>query len=274
MIHSDEKVRQMARSLLPSKIRETARWRRASVHRAARGEVRRELAAWLRDRNLEEDEPPCAPWEDIEIRQAVNHRRAGDKVNPFIRWATARTSHLPRAARRSHVRGLLSQGVIGEHALGHLERTPAFETPMLVLERERLQQLQARRDRGTRMERGELAQLLRALLLEPDGHRTFNRFLRERHTWASAPRNREAWPREGLPPHRPLLGTHDVLPFLDTLKRHRWGNDVRVWGTLDPPAHWVRLFLQRFKTHRGHIPSVRAALEAEGLMSPRPLGHP
>ncbi|NBD13777.1 hypothetical protein [Corallococcus silvisoli] len=271
MIHSDEKVRQMARSLLPSKSPANARWARARVHRAARREVHEELTAWLKYRNVEVDAPPCAPWEDAKIRQVMDHRRAGDKVNPFIRWATARTRDLPREVRRSFVRGLLPQGVIGEHALGHLEQTPAFETPMMAKERERHQQLQALRDRGTRQDRGEQAQLLRALLLKPDGQRTFNRFLRERYTWASSQCNRAAWPRrEGLPPHRPLLGVHDVLPFLDTVKPDRWGGSVRVWGMLDPPAHWMRLFLQRFKEHRGHIPSVRAALEAEGLLKPLP----
>ncbi|NOK09734.1 hypothetical protein [Corallococcus exercitus] len=272
MIHSDEKVRQMARSLLPSKNREASREARARIHRAARQEVRQELAQWLQFKDLEEDVPPLAPWERPEISQQVYWRRAGDKVNSFIRWATARTRHLPREARRGHARGLMPQGVIGEHAMSHLERMPAFEDPVEAAWRNRYWLRQREQRKGALRDRGEQAELLRALLLEPEGHRTFNRFLRERYTWATSPRNQGHWlGRAEVPPHRPLLGMHDVFPFLDTLKRHPWGNDVRVWGTLDPPAHWVRLFLQRFKAHRGHIPSVRAALEAEGLLGRDPL---
>ncbi|WP_404365776.1 hypothetical protein ACIHQR_35500 [Corallococcus coralloides] len=268
MIHSDEKVRQMARSLLPSKHRKPSREAREHIHRAARQEVRLALARWSRFGDVELDVPPLAPWEGPRIRQQVDWRRAGDKVMPFIRWATARTRHLPRESRLSHVRGLLPQGVIGEHALGHVKHSSAFEDPVEKAWRNRHWLGRQAWRKGALEDRGEQARLLRALLQAPEGHRTFNRFLRERHTAASAPRNQGCWPRQGLPPHRPLLGLHDVLPFLDTLTRHPWGNAVRTWGQQEPPAHWVRLFLQRFKEHRGSIPSVRAALEAEGLLSP------
>ncbi|MBN8229443.1 hypothetical protein JYK02_18185 [Corallococcus macrosporus] len=272
MIHSDEKVRQMARSLLPSTNRKGARRARAGIHRAARRQVQQELDAWLSHGDLERDTPPLAPWEGVTIHRQVSRRRSADKVNPFIRWATARTRDLPWEARWGHVRGILPQSVIGEHALSHLENTAAFEDPFEAEQRQRLRKCLARRHKGRVRDRGEQAGLLRRLLEQPDGQRTFNRFLRERHAWAASPRNVASRPRDGiLPPHRPLLGAHDVLPFLDTLKRHPWGNDVRVWGTLDPPAHWVRLFLQRFKSHRGHIPSVRAALEEEGLLGRDPL---
>ncbi|MGE6756816.1 hypothetical protein ACQKGO_02285 [Corallococcus interemptor] len=251
MIHSDEKVRQMARSLLPSKNREAARAARARIHRAARQEVRQQLAMWLSFGDEERDLPSFAPWERKEIGQEVRWRRDGDKVKPFIRWATARTSGLRREDRLSHVRSLLPRGVIGEHALGHVKDTDAFEDPVEKAWRSHYWVRRHAQRKGALLDRGEQAQLLRAVLLEPEGHRTFNRFLRESHTRAATP-------------HRPLLGEHDVLPFLDTLKHPRWGYET-------PPAQWVRLFLQRFKEHRGHIPAVRASLEAEGLMSSRPL---
>ncbi|RKH56876.1 hypothetical protein [Corallococcus aberystwythensis] len=263
MIHSDEKVRQMARSLLPSKNREPARKARARIHRAARHEVRQELAMWLRDGDVEADVPPCAPWEDTAIHQQVYWRQSGDKVNPFIRWATARTRHLPREARIGHVRGLLPRSVIGEHALGHLERTSAFEDPAEAAWRHIYWRRQEARRKAARMDRGEQAQLLRALLQEPDGHRTFNRYLRERYTVTGAmndeaPANRKL---AKLPAHRPLLGVHDVNPFLDSLQPDAYRSYY-----LTPPLDWVIWFLRRFKTHRGHIPALCAALEAEGLL--------
>ena len=272
MIHSDEKVRQMARSLLPSTNRKAMRKARAGIHRAARREVQQDLDEWLRYADMEREMPPLATWEAETIQRQVTRRRVFDKVNPFIRWATARTRDMPWDARLGYVRGILPQGVIGEHALDHLEGTDAFEDPVEAEQLRRCMDLfGSQRHRGAVRDRGEQAALLRKLLEQPDGQHTFNRFLRERHAWAASPRNAAARPQgAGLPPHRPLLGLHDVFPFLDTLKRTRGDGDARIWGTLEPPAHWVRLFLQRFKTHRGHIPSVRAALEAEGLLGRDP----
>lgn len=262
MIHSDEKVRQMARSLLPSKHREAARDARARIHRAARKEARQELVEWLRFGDMERDLPSFAPWERPELRMEVWWRRGGDKTMPFVRWATARTRGMRREDRLSHVRSLLPRGVIGEHALGHLEGALAFRDPLLDAWRAR----PWLRREARPLDWGEQAQLLRALLMEPEGHRTFNRFLRECHTRSAASRGRQPW-SAALPPHRPLLGAHDVLPFLDAMKQPPWGTAGRDWGTRAPSARWVCLFLQRFKEHRGSIPAVRAALEAEGLLS-------
>lgn len=272
MIHSDEKVRQMARSLLPSKNREAARSARARLHRAARREIHQELAEWTKSGDLEADPPTFAPWEAREIRDAVNWRRGGDKVNPFIRWATVRTRELRREDRLSHVRSLVSKGVIGEHALGHLEDTAAFRDPVEAAWRNRYWLRHGQRRGAGAMDRGEQAQLLRALLEEADGQRTLNRFLRERHPWPRTLNHQSTAPchhrPRALPQYRPLLGAHDVLPFLDSLEPHARGRYSHAWGTLTPPVHWMRLFLQRFKEHRGHIPSVRAALEAEGVLTP------
>ncbi|NPC72873.1 hypothetical protein HPP05_24300 [Corallococcus exiguus] len=264
MIHSDEKIRQMARSLLPSKHRKQSRKARKHIHRVARNEARQELAMWLRCNDLEADVPPCAPWEDTAIRQQVYWRQGGDKVNPFIRWATARTRHMPREARAGYIRGLLPRSVIGEHALGHLERTPAFEDPVKTAWRTRHWWRNEKSRKGALLDRGEHAQLLRAVLLEPEGHRTFNRYLRERYTLTvtmndEAPANRKV---AALPAHRPLLGVHDVNPFLDSAH----GSHHRAWDTLPSPLHWVGWFLRRFKAHRRHLPALRAALEAEGLL--------
>ncbi|WP_043321001.1 hypothetical protein [Corallococcus coralloides] len=259
MIHSDEKVRQMARSLLPSKNREAARAAKARIHRSARQEARQELTVWMKAGDVEDDLPSFAPWERKAISMEVRWRRDGDKVMPFIRWATARTRELRREDRLSHVRSLLPRGVIGEHALGHVEHTTAFEDPIEKAWRNRYWRRSEQHRKTHQMERGEMAQLLRTLLDAPEGHATLNRFLRERYTRKvneQAPANRE---RAERLPHRPLLGVHDVLPFLDSLEPDRWGTP--------PPRFMVRLFLQRFKEHRGHIPSVRAALEAEGLLS-------
>ncbi|RKG91747.1 hypothetical protein [Corallococcus terminator] len=267
MIYADEKVRQMARSLLPSTGRKEARESRASVHRAARHESRRELATWLRAGDLDADVPDCAPWRGPEIRQVKCSRREGDKVNPFIRWATARTRELPREERLDHVRALLPPGIIGEHALEHLEQAPAFEDPLQAARRERRRQLYARKPGGDWMDRGEQAQLLRALLLKPYGHATFNEFLRARYDATTARDLRASRDRQRatLPPHRPLLGMDDVMPFLDSLEPGAGGPHARNWGTWAPPPQWVCLFLHRFKQYR-RIALLREVLQDEDLL--------
>ncbi|NBD13776.1 hypothetical protein [Corallococcus silvisoli] len=267
MIHSDEKVLQMARSLLPSKNREAARKERAVANRAARREARRELETWLRYGDMEADAPPNAPWRKGEIELMVYGRRAADKVAPFIRWATARTRDMPHQAREGYVRGILPPGVIGRHAWSHLRQENAFTDPNEIeasREHWRYQRL-----RVLKRERREMADALRELLLQPEGLDTLNLFLRDcTALWASRP-SRLAWIR-GMPPPppRPLYGPHDLYPFLDSIKLEARGASFLSWGRLESPASWVRLFLQRLKEHRGRLPALRATLEAEGVLTP------
>jgi hypothetical protein len=271
MLYAEEKVRQMARSLLPSKNREAARSARVSIHRAARREVHLELAAWLQRGDPDADLAPLAPWERKEVSQAVDWRRWGDKVNPFIRWATARTRDLPREDRLGHAKGLLPRGLIGDHALDHLKRTRGFEPPH---EKQWRLIRWSRVGRDPRMDPGEQAQLLRALILEPDGQRTFNRFLRERGVLTrgvKAPESATHRPRR-KPAPRPLQGLHDVRPFLESLRPKPGSAHFTDWST-HSPAHWVEQFLQRFKQHRQRVAPLVAQLMAEGLLTKEPPRH-
>jgi hypothetical protein len=206
-------------------------------------------------------------WEELpspedasqrELRGVVQGRRLADKVNPFIRWATAVTRELPRESRLSHVRGLLPEGVIGEHALVHLQHAEAFES---LAERERRQAWWSRLSRSGWMERGEQAQLLRQVLQVPEGHRTFNRWLRY-HPNATHVRwgNKVVWARQV----RTLLGQHDVLPFLDTVGHMARGRRGRQsWGPAHPHHEIFQVmerFLRAFKQCRGDVAATLAQL--------------
>jgi hypothetical protein len=110
------------------------------------------------------------------------------------------------------------------------------------------------------------------LLQAPDGHRLFNRYLRENYGRDSR-RNRGGLSKEGIiterSVHRPLQGVHDVLPFLDSLRGETpYSSRYPGWGLREPPEPCVQRFLQRFKGHRGSVPALRAELEAQGLLSP------
>jgi hypothetical protein len=114
----------MARSILPS------RWRgagedKARVNRALRRSVRQDLRRALRD---ELPEKVDLRREDRGgLRQVVWRRRSADKLNHFIRWARARTEHLPVESRLAKMRGVLPEGLIGEHALLHLTWDDHFQ---------------------------------------------------------------------------------------------------------------------------------------------------
>jgi hypothetical protein len=261
----------MARSLLPSKWRKGARKERALIHRGSRREPREAMSRLAREPEGWEDLPTPGDASSVEIGHLVRHRRYADKVNPFIRWATAVTRELPRESRLSHVRGLVPRGVIGEHALVHLERTEAFES---LTEREwRYAHWWGRSSKSGWMERGEQAQLLRQVLQVPEGHRTFNRWLRY-HPNATYVRwgNKVIWTTRGV---RTLLGLHDVLPFLDTVGRMTRSRDGRQWwGPAQPQNDTFQVmerFLRAFKQCRG---DVAATLTELGVRAGRRKGEP
>lgn len=259
MSFGEEKAREMARSLLPSRWRKGARKERALIHRRSRREPKAALARLEHEPEGWDERPFPKDTSQRKLGGVVCHRRGADKVNPFIRWATAVTRELPQESRLSHVRGQVPRGVIGEHALEHLKRTEAFEDPV---ERQRRQAWWWRvRLKTSWLERGEQAQLLRQVLQVPEGHRTFNRWLRY-HPNATYYRwgNKVVWAKEV----RTLLGVHDVLPFLDTVGRMTRDRRGRQWWV---PAeahrelfHVMERFLRAFKQCRGDLPATLVAL--------------
>ncbi len=268
----------MARSLLPSTWRKGARQERAIHHRIARRRTHEELTQLARDpEGLDGlDLTEVDAEEAVSVRALVFHRRRADKVNPFIRWATAVTKELPQESRLSFVRGCLPRGVIGEHAVEHLKWSPVFEDPR---EREwRLARWGVRRP-GSWLDRGEYAELLREVL-RAGGHGLFNRWMRARHIAHAEKRpfpgkdpvdwsrfaERKVRLRPGALEPRLLLGMHDVLPFLDRVgrwaPRHR---DVPVYAPHMTNPEWLLAmdeFVRAFKQSRGDL---RATLKSLGL---------
>lgn len=284
MVHGDEKVRDMTRSLLPSRNREAARRARALVHRSARRQSRAEMARLARDPESFENLAGLDADTTGEIRQLVSRRRGGDKLAPFIRWARATTHPLPQHSRMSHLRGLVPRGVIGDHALFHLSHEKDFEHPDVLARREARRRAWRSSQRPPWLDPGEQAELLRALLRAPGGHRAFNQWLQVGHvTHYRSERRRRPCSCEpgctvledvsipvGPTRARSLLGEHDVLPFLDALWGPRGSRSDR-WTTPRGPyaeqTETVDTFLRSFKEHQGDVASTVKALRLEWRMN-------
>ena len=205
MYFGDDKARQMARSILPSTWKGAAR-RRAGLHRAERRGANVVMHLLARDPDCWEDETQslhtCAPL----ISQMVDRRRGADKLNHFEHWAVERTRDLPLEQRLDSLRSVMPPGVIGEHALGHLKWRVEFS-----VEPRRSWVSRAPK----RLDRGDLAQLLRRIVVTPGAHRLLH--LAMRASLAAAEQHASRLPTvDGF---RPLQGLHDVLPFLELIYR-------------------------------------------------------
>jgi hypothetical protein len=127
MLYGSSKRRQMARSILPSTARRSARAELAHLRRSHRRATRATLTTLVPPGTrvaeavlsfLDDAQLPRYPT--IEIGEVVGERRGADKLGHFIRWATAVTVDVRPADRLSRMRALLPDGLIGAHALSHL----------------------------------------------------------------------------------------------------------------------------------------------------------
>jgi hypothetical protein len=263
LVYGDDKAYEMARSLLPSTGRKQAREARVHISRGTRRTVRGRVAQLARDADAAEDCPDLDADSAREMRYVVWRRQAADKVNPFQRWARAITRELPRDARLKHVRGVLPEGLIGEHALSHLERDAHFESAMDQEQREAHRRMLRRRRRD--LDPGLHAQLLRQLLRVPGGQRAFNDYLKHETAQRAFVRRGRGGRRtvvlHGEGPPRLLLGVHDVLPFLEAIAHRAWRQPPPESAMGRPTAgKEARDFLREFHKQRGNLAATLAAL--------------
>lgn len=128
MIYGENKARQMARSILPSTRRKAARENLRAIKQSHRALVRREL------RRLDEENEPRDCFDPRgyptgKIAYEVRERQNADKLGHFEKWAVEISKGIPEAdGRRKWVRALLPAGLIGDHAMTHLDNYDAFET--------------------------------------------------------------------------------------------------------------------------------------------------
>ena len=191
-----DKLRDMVRSILPSKNREAARAAKALTNRVHRRGVRVHLHHDDRDR--------------VDLTRAasqssnVQWRRGGDKLNHFIRWCEQITAGMTTDDALSYVRAILPRTLVGDHAYGHWERhrrpwISRFSFP-------RAQTAQSFIDSTT-------FRLRRALGIDPELHARINRSIKDRKPLDQ--------------PRRLLAGMHDIEAFVKTIVfPERFGNDL------------------------------------------------
>ncbi|QSQ22543.1 hypothetical protein JY651_46800 [Pyxidicoccus parkwayensis] len=270
LVHGDDKAYEMARSLLPSTGRKVARKDKALITRGSRHAARGRMTLLEQDPESADDCPDLDEDTTLEIRHVVWRRRLRDKVNPFQRWARALTADLPRDNRLKRVRGLLPQGLIGEHALDHLSGDAHFESTAEKEIEEARRRAYRRQRRGRHLDPGLLAELLRELVRVPGGQRAFNDYLKQAcatcwtHQRGHDGRRHVVWHGKG--PTRLLMGVHDVLPFLQVLTHDRWrAPPLKGTPSLPEATQAAYTFLGSFREHHGDLAATLAAIPRRQL---------
>lgn len=221
MRNHDEKKKDMARSVLPSTSRKTAREDRRQIHKRARARERDLLTKYRKD--PEAAEPDFR--ENRRIAATSNmvwDRRAYDKIGPLTRWAV-RTVETDPALRNAplheqvaHFEAMLPGDLIGKHAVAHIRWALEAEFGRV----EPLWMTRMREDRGPGREERRRQVLADARAIVDAGrHGRLNAALRRvYHSPAIVVPEGDA---RRLPPVRFLLGIHDVEAFAEDVAVHQ-----------------------------------------------------
>ena len=126
MRNHHEKARDMARSVLPSTARKSARHAGASIHGRERARLRSELHALRVAGDADDFEGDLTWTARRDIEEMVDDRRGADKVGPLLAWAERLVERDPALGaatpedREVYFRKILPPGLIGNHAISHL----------------------------------------------------------------------------------------------------------------------------------------------------------
>ena len=212
MLYGEEKRREMARSVLPSNARKSARDGLRAIARSHRRRGRQALRE-MRDNLCDEaDDDLVADVEDRletrltnsqarrkgELWSVIDRRREADKIHPLMRWAPAAVAHLDVEDRLPTLRSWLPDGVIGWHAMTHLDWVDGLRND--DLEHNRWFRSYGARPYDIERERAARVATIESIL-DRGLHAELNRRLK----------------RAGLS-ERLLMGRHDVEAFVE----HTW----------------------------------------------------
>lgn len=225
----NDKLRDMTRSILPSRHRRLARFEKAQRKRAHRRTVREEL-------HCEDFEETAADLlRDVRVSDIVHGRRGGDKLNHFLRWCERRTAGMARTEALDAVRAILPAGLIGDHAYLHWEQHLRWRDRAYVPDAA---------ERKAQSENDSAAfRLKRALRVDPSLHGRLNAEIKAVTT----------------PEHRHLLaGFHDAEAFVRATRGHPERQvTLRLIAEIEGrpqgrPSHFVQKDTSRF-----HICTLR-----------------
>lgn len=190
MKNHDEKLRDVARSVLPSSSRKGARDNLRNIKQQNRRAINRQLAR-VDSIDTYESDPRIEDltfYPNAEIGYAVNDRRGADKLS-VMRWAAERTKKegiTDPHERYAFTKRVLPDGLSGRHALTHVRTVEGFcdGTDLSF----RGCELHARSYRiisrpGTSKERSFdwLVEHFQALITKPGQHAALNRQIKKLH---------------------------------------------------------------------------------------------
>jgi hypothetical protein len=223
--YGKDKIRDMSRSILPSKRRKTGK-------KSVRRKTRRNTTEILNEASAADNED--LDFQDrkvrIDTRQAVIDRQAADKVAPLIRWAKEVTHGKPDK-RLAQLRSMLPSNTIGRHAVEHVIFEKEFKINPLAYK--------SRVDKK-RSKEFDWALFAKDLLeIITYHHAEFNRAMSLSHRmhYESVPvtvvcpvtgkvKNYSRAEPRGPKKARLLLGSHDIPDFIAALRHHvfasRW----------------------------------------------------
>lgn len=228
--YGDSKKRDMARSILPST--KNVREDRRRIHKRARTHER---ALLLECEEGEGDFLSVDLTRSRETRNLVEERRYKDKVGPFERWAERVTLEIRQEDRLSHLKTLVPDSLIGEHAISHVEWKDHFKDPS---EANNARHFLSPKE-SERKEKEEIFSLVLNCLLKDQEHALLNRALKKAHRTRVLYYKGYPLPvKVGVFSPRTLQGVHDVRAFVDDLYKasvpHR---EVVRDSRLDPSFH-------------------------------------
>jgi hypothetical protein len=125
-----DKIRDMVRSILPSRAARNARSSKSLANRRNRHAVRQSLHQFKKEEWENNEDELTVRINDSDgnrrrdIRMMVSERRGADKIRHFVRWCERKTRHISEdnpQERYFYISGLIGgpSDLIREHALGH-----------------------------------------------------------------------------------------------------------------------------------------------------------
>ena len=179
MVYGDEKIREMSRSILPSKKRKAAKFGKRAAKQAHRRQSHKDVAGIVACEERFDSSPDL--FSDSNVRESVMMRRYADKEAPLMRWAKVVTRQLRPIDRLAHIKAILpnSSGVVGLHAGQHIAFMEEMKDPTAP---RRPSWQEARRARA-KAESRALLHIARTLLQRPWLEASANRALRAATDW-------------------------------------------------------------------------------------------
>jgi hypothetical protein len=233
MMYGEEKRLQMARSILPSRARKRARDEKRAKNQRVRHGVKQDLRRCMFDEDFADE---ADLFREPSWSYYVRERQEADKLAHFEKWAIEITKDIAAVdGRRAYIRALLPPGLIGWHAMSHLDSYDEFQpnpfaygrVPGEPSGRQRSQIYKQERKERKRKEYEERVEALAEIVKTPGGHRLLNRYMIQTHKmveWSFFGEVTPARPTglytECVGPKRPRLlrGLGDIEPFLKALR--------------------------------------------------------